>query len=81
VIDIVVDDDVTVDVRAHVHDGDIIVDGVERTNDGEVQVIRVGPGETADAVIAATVSGGRLEITQLALNERAGLPGDERFGD
>ena len=30
VIDIVVDDDLTIDVRAHVYDGDIVVDGVER---------------------------------------------------
>jgi phage shock protein PspC (stress-responsive transcriptional regulator) len=80
VIDIVVDDDVTIDVRAHVHDGDIVVDGVEQPNDGDVQVIRIGSGETADAVISATVSVGQLEITELALNERAGLPGDGRFG-
>ena len=63
VIDIVVDDDVTIDVRAHVYDGDIVVDGVEQSNDGDVQIIRIGSGETAEAVISATVSVGRLEVT------------------
>jgi len=79
VIDIVVDDDVTIDVRAHVHDGDIVVNGVERSNDGDIQVIRVGSGERAEAVVSVTVSVGRLEITQHALPERVFRAGDESF--
>jgi phage shock protein PspC (stress-responsive transcriptional regulator) len=63
-IDLIVDDGVTIDVRAHVHDGEIVVNGVTQPNDGDVQVIRVGPGTTAEAVISATVSVGRLEITE-----------------
>ena len=63
-IDLIVDDDVTIDVRAHVHDGEIIVNGVTQPNDGDVQVIRIGPDATAEAVISATVSVGRLEITE-----------------
>ena len=65
----------------HVYDGDIVVDGVEQANAGDVQVIRIGSGETPDAVVSATVSVGRLEITALALTDRAGLSGDGRFGD
>ena len=63
-IDLIVDDDVTIDVRAHVHDGEIVVNGVTQPNDGDVQVIRIGPEATAEAVISATVSVGRLEITE-----------------
>jgi phage shock protein PspC (stress-responsive transcriptional regulator) len=74
-IDLVVDEDVTIDVRAHVHDGDIVVNGMTQSNDGDVQVIRIGPGATADAVISATVSVGRLDITERDLFD----PG--RFGD
>ena len=74
-IDIIVDDDVTIDVRAHVHDGEIIVNGVTQPNDGDVEVIRIGPGATAEAVISATVSVGRLEITERNLFD------PERIGD
>ena len=75
VIDIVVDDDVTIDVRAHVYDGDIVVDGVEQSNDGDVQIIRIGSGETAEAVISATVSVGRLEVTRARPHRTSTSPG------
>jgi phage shock protein PspC (stress-responsive transcriptional regulator) len=74
-IDLIVDDDSTIDVRAHVYDGDIVINGVTQPNDGDVQVIRIGPGATAEAVISATVSVGRLEITERNLFD----PG--RLGD
>jgi phage shock protein PspC (stress-responsive transcriptional regulator) len=77
VIDIVVDDDVTVEVRAHVRSGDIVVDGDERPHDGDVQVIRVGPEANPDVVIQATVSVGRLEIDQRQLPQRARI--DDRL--
>jgi phage shock protein PspC (stress-responsive transcriptional regulator) len=76
-IKLIVDDDVTIDVRAHVHDGEIVVDGTDRPNDGDVRVIRVGRGATADAVIDATVSFGRLEIDQRSLPERTRLGSDD----
>jgi phage shock protein PspC (stress-responsive transcriptional regulator) len=68
VIDIVVDDDVTIVVRAHVYDGEIVVDGEDRPNNGDLQVIRIGSGDEADAVIEATVSVGRLELAQRPLS-------------
>jgi phage shock protein PspC (stress-responsive transcriptional regulator) len=74
-IEIIADDDVTIDVRAHVHDGEIVVNGVTQRNDGDLQVIRIGTGQTADAVISATVSVGRLEITE------RNLVRPDRFGD
>jgi phage shock protein PspC (stress-responsive transcriptional regulator) len=73
-IDIVVDDSVTIDVRAHVHDGDVVVDGDDRPNDGDVQVIRIGSGTSPDAVIDATISVGRLEIDRRPLQQRARIP-------
>ncbi len=61
---LIVDEDVTIDVRAHVYDGEIVVNGVTQPNDGDLQVIRIGPGAAADAVISATVSVGQLEVTE-----------------
>jgi phage shock protein PspC (stress-responsive transcriptional regulator) len=63
-IDLIIDEDVTIYVRAHVHDGEIVVNGVTQPNDGDLQVIRIGSGEAAEAVISATVSVGQLEITE-----------------
>jgi phage shock protein PspC (stress-responsive transcriptional regulator) len=74
-IELIVDDDLTVEVRAHVYDGDIVVNGVDRPNDGEPLDIRIGPGATADVVIDATVSTGKLEISRRPL-ARLGI--DER---
>jgi phage shock protein PspC (stress-responsive transcriptional regulator) len=74
-ITILVDDDVTIDVRAHVHDGEITVNGVTQRNDGDARVIRIGSGSGADVVISATVSVGRLEITE------RNIFAAEEFGD
>jgi phage shock protein PspC (stress-responsive transcriptional regulator) len=78
-IELVVDDDLTVEVRAHVYDGDIVVNGVERPNDGEALDIRVGSGATPDFVIDATVSTGKLEISRRPLELRDAGAGERRF--
>ena len=47
VIEVVVDDDVALEVRAHVHDGHIVVNGDETPNDGDPVVLHFGPDRTA----------------------------------
>ena len=61
-IEIVVDEDVALEVRAHVHDGDIVVDGDERPNDGDPVELRIGPDRPPDVTIDATISYGELRI-------------------
>ena len=47
VIEVVVDDDVALEVHAHVHDGHIVVDGDKRPNGGDPVVLHFGPDRTA----------------------------------
>jgi hypothetical protein len=61
-IEIFVDEDVALEVRAQVHDGDIVVDGDEWPNDGDPVGLRIGPDRPPDVIIDATVSFGELRI-------------------
>ena len=62
VIEVVVDDDVALEVRAHVHDGHIIVDGDQRPDDASPVVLHFGPARPPEVIINATVSLGELRI-------------------
>ena len=73
-IEIVVDEDVALEVRAHVHDGDIVIDGDERPNDGEPLTLRFGPDEPPDVIINATISFGELRINRHEVVRRRLLP-------
>ncbi len=73
-IEIIVDEDVALEVRAHVHDGDIVVDGDERPNDGDPLTLRFGPNEPPDVIINATVSFGELRIDRHEVVGRRLLP-------
>jgi hypothetical protein len=75
-IEIVVDDEVALEVRAHVHSGDIVVDGRERTNDGDPLVLRFGPTEPPDVIINATISVGDLRIDRDEVVRRRLVPRD-----
>ena len=74
VIEIVVDEDVALEVRAHVHDGDIVVDGDERPSDGDPLVLRFGPNEPPDVIIGATISVGELQIDRREVIARTCVP-------
>jgi hypothetical protein len=59
-IDIDVDDDVTVEIRATVHDGDVRVDGQVRPE----ATITVGPEGDPEVIVDAEVSLGDIEINR-----------------
>ena len=74
VIEVVVDDDVALEVRAHVHDGHIVVDGDERPNDGDPVVLHFGPDRPPEVIINATVSTGELRINRHEVTKRRVRP-------
>jgi hypothetical protein len=74
VIKIVVDEDVALEVRAQVHDGDIVIDGDERPNDGDPLALRFGPRKPPDVIINATVSFGELRINSAEVAGRRLVP-------
>ena len=74
VIEVVVDDDVALEVRAHVHDGHIVVNGDETPNDGDPVVLHFGPDRTPEVIIDATVSTGELRINRHEVATRSVRP-------
>ena len=74
VIEVVVDDDVALEVRAHVHDGHIVVNGDETPNDGDPVVLHFGPDRTPEVIISATVSTGELRINRHEVATRSVRP-------
>jgi phage shock protein PspC (stress-responsive transcriptional regulator) len=68
-IEIDVDDDVAVEIRAVAHDGDVIVNNQERP-DG---VVRLGPEGTPDVIVDAEISLGDVEIERFDFNRDVDL--------
>jgi hypothetical protein len=83
-IEITADEEVTVEIRPHLHDGDVYVDGTRRAV-GDGAAFTIGPAGDPDVVVDATVSEGDLFVRRVEfVRERAPiiesappwLPGD-----
>lgn len=64
---IVVDDDVSLEVRAHVLDGAIIVDDAGRPMTDDRLTVTLGPDRTRDVSVDVTISKGELRIDRREL--------------